>query len=120
MIYLASPYSVGPKGAYGAENTGTASPNIRTRRFKAACRKAAELMAKGEVVFSPIAHSHSIELYGDPNLTTGDFWLNQDLDILSKCEKLVVYTMPGWERSRGIAKEVAFAEANGIPVSYIN
>lgn len=119
MIYLASPYSVGKEGAYGAANTGTASPNIRTRRFKAACRKSAELMAQGEVVFSPIAHSHSIELFGDGE-STGDFWLNQDLAILKRCDKLVVYRLEGWERSRGIKKEVDFAQSVGIPVEYVD
>jgi len=120
MIYLASPYSVGKRGQYGAANTGTATSNMKTRRFKAACRKAAELMSQGEVVFSPIAHSHSIELYGNPELKTGDFWLNQDLDVLKHCDLLMVYRLDGWEDSRGIATEIAFAEANGIPVEYID
>lgn len=121
MIYLASPYSVGAKGAYGAADTGTASKNLKTRRYKAACKKAAELMLGGEVVFSPIAHSHSVELEGmDGEIKSGDFWLDQDLNILSKCDELYVYRLPNWEKSRGIAREIAFAEANAIPVTYID
>jgi hypothetical protein len=76
-------------------------------------------MAKGEVVFSPIAHSHSIEIQGGGE-TTGDFWLKQDLEILKRCDKLVVYRLDGWDHSRGIAKEVAFAEEIGLPVEYID
>lgn len=119
MIYLASPYSVGPKGAYVAGDTGTASKNIKTRRFKAACKKAAQLMLAGDVVFSPIAHSHSVELEGmDGAIKSGDFWLDQDLAILSKCDKLVVYRLPNWEASRGIAREIAHATLEGIPIEY--
>jgi hypothetical protein len=119
MIYLASPYSVGPKGAYGAEDTGFASKNMRTRRYKAACRKAAQLMDKGLTIFSPIAHSHSIEVEGMSEIRTGNFWLDQDLAILSKCDELYVLCLPDWERSRGIKREIDFAVANGIPVSYL-
>src|SRR6516164_827917 len=103
MYYLASPYSVGKNGAYGEADTGKASKNLKTRRYKLACKKAAELMAEGEVVFSPIAHSHSIEIEGmNGQIQTGDFWLEQDLHILAKCERLLVYRLPGWDHSRGI------------------
>src|SRR5678815_3413870 len=119
MIYLASPYSVGPKGAYGEEDTGRASKNMRTRRYKAACKKAAQLMDKGLVIFSPIAHSHSIELEGMDKVQTGNFWLEQDLAILKHCTDLFVLCLPDWERSRGIAREIEFAQDNGIPVSYL-
>lgn len=119
MIYLASPYSVGPKGGYGEEDTGFASKNMRTRRYKAACKRAAELMDKGLTIFSPIAHSHSIEKDGMHDVRTGNFWLEQDLAILKKCDSLFVLCLPDWERSRGIAREIAFAQDNGIPVSYL-
>lgn len=119
MIYLASPYSVGKEGGYGAEDTGFASKNMRTRRYKAACRKAAALMDKGLTIFSPIAHSHSIELEGMSEVRSGNFWLDQDLAILKKCDELYVLCLPDWERSRGIAREIAFAQDHGIPVSYL-
>lgn len=121
MIYLASPYSVGKNGAYKEADTGLASKNLRTRRYKAVCKKAAELMLDGEVVFSPIAHSHSIELEGMGGVVkSGDFWLDQDLKILDKCDALVVYCLPNWERSRGIAREIAFAQAKGLPITYLD
>lgn len=119
LVYLASPYSVGKAGAYGDGDLGKATANMKTRRYKAACAKAAELMDKGYVVFSPIAHSHSIEANGMDEIRDGNFWLDQDLAIVSRCDKVLVYKLPGWERSRGIAREVAHAEATGIPVEYI-
>jgi hypothetical protein len=119
LVYLATPYSVGKKGSYVAGDTGTASKNLKTRRYKQACKKAAELMEKGYVVFSPIAHSHAVEVNGMEKIRTGDFWLDQDLEILDRCDKLFVYKMKDWEASRGIAREIAFAEKHGIPVEYI-
>lgn len=120
VVYLATPYSVGSGGGYGSADTGTAPADVKQARFFRACEKAAELMARGFVVFSPIAHSHSVEEFGMMgNIQTGDFWLEQDLEILSRCDKLFVYMMPDWERSRGIAREIAFAKNNKIPIEYL-
>lgn len=109
LIYLASPYSVGGAGK-----------NKRTRRFKAVCKKAAELMQQGHAVFCPIAHSHPIEVYGMNIIEGHDFWLKQDFAVLERCTKLVVYKMPGWDKSFGIGEEIKFAERRGIPVEYID
>jgi hypothetical protein len=109
LIYLASPYSVGGAGK-----------NLRTRRFKQACRKAAELMQQGYVVFCPIAHSHPIEVHGMPVVEGHDFWLKQDFGVLEKCSKLVVYKMKGWDKSFGIGREIEFAKEHGIPIEYLD
>lgn len=119
FVYLASPYSVGKNGAYGDGDLGKATPNQKTRRFKAACKKAADLMDRGYVVFSPIAHSHAVEREGMHEVRDGNFWLAQDLEILKRCDRLFVYKLQGWDRSRGIAREVAFAQEEGIPIDYI-
>jgi hypothetical protein len=108
LLYLASVYS-----------QGNASANKRTRRFKQACKKAAELMQAGHNVFCPIAHSHPIEIHGLPSVEGHDFWLKQDAAVLERCTKLLVYKMPGWTKSVGIKWEIAFAEKHGIPVEYL-
>ncbi len=109
MIYLASVYSQGGAGK-----------NKRTRRFKLACKKAAQLMAEGKNVFCPIAHSHPIEVHGMDKIEGHDFWLKQDFAVLKRCDKLVVYRMPGWQESVGIQREIAFAENHGIPIEYVD
>jgi hypothetical protein len=102
MIYLATPYSKYP---YGKEQA-----------FREACEKAWWLMQDGKEVFCPIAHSHSIESFfwreGE------DFWLKQDFAVLSKCDKVLVYMMPGWEESSGVTAEIAKAKELGIPIEY--
>jgi nucleoside 2-deoxyribosyltransferase len=106
LIYLASPYSA-------------PTANQRTRRYKAVCKKAAKLMEEGYNIFCPIAHSHPIETIGMSELHDGDFWLKQDFAILEHCTKMFVFCIPGWQKSKGIAREIDFAAARGIPVEYI-
>jgi hypothetical protein len=109
LIYLASVYS-----------QGNASNNKKTRRYKAVCKKAAELMQEGHCVFAPIAHSHPIEVHGMDVVEGHDFWLKQDAAVLERCTKLVVYKMPGWKKSIGIAWEMNFAKENNIPIEFID
>jgi len=116
MKYLASPYSV----VNSHELTERQIRNRLTRRFKQVCKKAAELMLNGEIIFCPIAHSHPIEVNGMPERKTGEFWLQQDFGVLEHCEELVVYRMPGWQQSHGVAAEIAFAQRENIPISYID
>ncbi len=108
FAYLASPYS-------------HADPAVRDERFREACRVAAELMQRGEVVFSPIAHSHSIaEAKPGPWAIDHDFWLRQDAPYLEACSMLYVLALPGWEQSRGVAHEIGRARERGIPVEFIS
>lgn len=106
FIYLASPYS-----APTAEQ--------REDRFIHVCKKAAELMEYGHQVFCPIAHSHPIEVHGMEEIHDGAFWLKQDFAILKHVDAMYVYCMEGWEKSKGIAQEMEFAHAHGIPVMFM-
>lgn len=107
LIYLASPYS-------------HADPAVKHERFTAACRAAGRLMKDGVCVFSPIAHSHPIEQHFESGVTEGhDFWLRQDFAVLERCVRLIVLTLDGWEKSRGVTAELAFAKERGIPVEFM-
>jgi len=104
-IYLASPYS---------------HPNadVREARVAAAMTTAADLMREGLVVFSPIAHSHPI---AENHAMPGDwtFWEAQDLPLLHHAAELYVLTLDGWDQSRGVCAEIAYARGIGKPVTYI-
>lgn len=107
MIYLASPYTH-PDAV------------VREMRFREACRAAGRLMHQGHAVFSPIAHSHPVEQHFDGAAVEGhDFWLKQDFAILRHASKLVVLTLEGWDKSYGIAAEIALAKQLHIPVDYL-
>ncbi len=105
ITYLASPYS-------------HPDPAVRHRRFEEVCKVAAELMAAGEVVFCPIAHSHPIDLLGNLPQTTA-FWMSMDLPLLRACDRVKVLKLDGWDISAGIRGEIEEARAVGIPVTYI-
>ena len=108
LIYLASPYS-------------HPEPEVREFRFKEACRVAGNMMRRGKKVFSPIAHSHSIEQCFEAGGMEGHrFWLDQDFAVLRHCHELHVLRLDGWEASKGIAAEVEFAAHIGIPVFYVD
>lgn len=103
---------------YLASNYSHPDPAIRTERYWAAVKKAAELMLAGECVFSPIAHTHEIGLMIGKEVDH-DFWMRQDKAMLQHCSKLKVLCLEGWENSRGVAEEIACAHALDIPVEYI-
>ena len=104
LVYLASPYSKYPGG--------------REEANKLVTKKAAELMEEGYILFAPIPHSHNIEKEMSKTYD-GDWWLEQDFAVLKNCDKLVVYKIPGWEKSYGVKEEIKFAKKNKIPVEYI-
>ena len=76
-------------------------------------------MARGLIVFSPIAHTHPIAERCD--LPRGwDYWKHFDEEFIGASEKVVVAMMPGWEQSKGIAGEIRIAKEKGIPVEYMD
>jgi hypothetical protein len=105
FIYLASPYT-------------DDDPDVRQRRFEVVCRVAGELMEEGHIVFSAIAHGHSVETIGMEGPAGHDFWMRQCVGMLERAEKLVVLTLDGWEVSRGVQEEIEFALRRGIPTEY--
>lgn len=106
MIYLATPYS-------------HPDPAVMEQRFETACRIAGWLMARGEIVFSPIAHTHPIAVRCE--LPRGwEFWNRYDREMIGFCARLVVAKMDGWHTSTGVAAEIDIAESLGIPVEYMD
>lgn len=105
MIYLVSPYSHDDS-------------LIRENRFRMACAAAAALMRDGISVFSPIAHIHPIALTGDLPLGW-DFWEKYDREMIGSCDAVLVLKIEGWDKSRGVAAEIAIAEEMGKKVGFL-
>ncbi len=105
MIYLASPYS-------------HPDEYIKIRRFEAAARAAAKLMCQGHIVFSPIAMTHPMAIYG---VLPGDwqFWARFDQVFIKLCEELWVLQLQGWRESKGVIAEIKIAETLGLPIRYV-
>ena len=107
IAYLACPYS-------------NAHPKVRAARVAIANRVMYQLMlARNEVVFSPLSHYHEMSIECDVPGSWG-FWERYDMAFLAICSILYVLKLPGWEKSKGVIEELKFAEANRIPVRYLN
>ena len=112
FFYLASPYQ---------NPDCPADVQYCTQRFHEVCIAAAKLMVQGHRIFCPIAHSHPIADHLPPETRSShDFWLRQDFALLAMADRLIVLQLYQWERSYGVAQEIAFARDHGIPVTYLD
>jgi len=63
---------------------------------------------------------HAVETVGSPGVVKdGEFWLKQDFAVLQHAKELIVFKMDGWDRSKGVAAEIKFAQELDIPIRYI-
>lgn len=105
LVYIGSPYSHPDK-------------DVMEKNFRLVSTFAANLCAEGRVAFSPITYGHTLLGFREmPH--TWEFWQNFCLSFLAQSDELMVYKMPGWENSRGLAEEIEFAKELGIKITYI-
>lgn len=105
MIYLACPYSHDDK-------------RVRIYRFNEVNKVAAELMYLGEMVFSPISHSHPIAEAGGLPLDF-DYWKTFDEWFIRRCDRIVVLKLPGWRESKGVKREIEIARNFGKDIEWM-
>ena len=84
-----------------------------------ACQSTAWLLAAGVQCFSPIAHSHYVSAYLDPDIRMShEFWMWADAPLMVASDGLIVVCAPGWLESKGTQEEIRRFEAAGKPVIY--
>lgn len=105
LCYLATPYSKYEPGIHMA--------------FVEASIFAARLMQHGVKVYSPIAHTHPLAIYGNIDPLDHSIWLPFDEAMMEASEALIVAEMDGWQESRGMAYEIAFFRARKKPVEFL-
>jgi nucleoside 2-deoxyribosyltransferase len=122
VIYLAAPYTwVNKSKEIGLSKPDYSEIEKRTKqeRFELINEAAAKLTISGFAVISPISQNHVIaENHNLPDAF--DFWEDDNLNILARCDMLFVLTIKGWDISQGVQSEIAFAEQNQIPIIYID
>lgn len=107
-IYLAVPYSFNPDKSFSIAN-----------------RVAADLMSKGNIVISPISHSHPIADYLPKELRTdSNWWMKQDLPLMEFADEVHVISigengMDLINNSKGIQAELEYARSLNKPVKVI-
>jgi nucleoside 2-deoxyribosyltransferase len=107
-IYLAIPYTFNPQKSFDIANEVSAG-----------------LMLEGNLVFSPISHSHCIADFLPPAVKTDShWWMRFDLPMVEWADELHV-VMIGENaheliaRSKGVLMEITHAEMRGKTIKYI-
>jgi hypothetical protein len=104
-VYLGSPFTHPEK-------------NVRMDRHGRTTRILTILLRAGFLVYEPIAHYLDAgEIMGP---MPGEFWDRLNHTFLDEwANVLVVYQLPGWRESRGLTGEIRRAEANFMPILYL-
>jgi hypothetical protein len=96
----------------------------RTANYELACRRSAKLLLAGYNIFSPIVHSHLIEIASPEMLKWSidkrwQFWIDIDMAVLEYVGFTGAVFAPGWGQSKGCKKEyewfLAHKQPNGKP-----
>ncbi len=105
LVYLGTPYSKYPAGIEAA--------------FREASAFAARLLRMGIKVYSPIAHTHPLAIYGNIDPYDHSIWLPFDAAMMAKSDAMLVGTMEGWETSKGVLHEIETFRAADKPIFYL-
>lgn len=105
LCYLATVYSKHKHGIHVA--------------FVEASRAAARLLEAGVKVYSPIAHTHPLAIYGNIDPLDHSIWMSFDEAMMEAADALIVLEMDGWEESKGIKHEIDFFIMQCKPVYYL-
>lgn len=108
VIYLACPYT-------------DPDYQVRLDRFEAATIAAADLIMRGDIVYSPITMTHPIDLHlaGATNTLGSDYWVAFDEAFMDMCAELVVLKLDGWEKSSGVTREIEYFRSANKPIRFI-
>lgn len=102
-IYIAIPYSSVDKEA----------------SFRIANKVASEQYKLGNIVYSPISHSHPIAI--QEGLPGGfEFWEKIDFEFIRWADYVLVVKMEGWKESTGVRKEIEYCKSIGKLVYYLD
>ena len=104
IIYVASPYT-------------DDDPKVREARYVAVRDFVGKWTDGATVYFSPIVYAHEI---AKSNKLPGDaaFWFEFNFRMMKVCDKVIVLQLPGWEKSVGVASEIAYAKSHDKPLQY--
>lgn len=106
LIFVSSPYS-------------HPDDNVREENYQKVSKYTAKLISEGHAVFSPILYGHNALNFSPDMPTDWPFWESFCLTFLNKCDEMIVYMMEGWDKSRGVAEEIAYANNLGIKITYV-
>jgi hypothetical protein len=95
--------------------------SIRIDRFNRATRAAAWLIKSGRIVYSPITMTHPIDLeMSEEGVSQGsEYWCDFDEAFMEVCSEMMILSIPGWNKSNGVAREMKYFELRQKPISML-
>lgn len=106
LTYLACPYS-------------HPDPNVQHMRHMIVNRVALELLKQGRFVYSPLTHNIPLSKLCN-EIRNWAFWGKYDKAMLTKCNTLLVLTLPGWKTSNGVSAEIEFAKQLNLTIEMLD
>ena len=100
LVYIASPYA-------------HPSPKVREARLEAVRHVCGRMVNEGKIVMSPLVYLGELAHRG---IHPPQGWYAFDLQLLARCDELLVLQLPGWEDSNGLLVEIAAAQARNLPI----
>ncbi|MBV8588966.1 MAG: DUF1937 family protein [Acetobacteraceae bacterium] len=109
ILYLAGPYT-------------HPDSEVRKRRYIAITDVAAQLVARGHIVFSPLTMTHPIDrvLAREHETLGSDYWVKFDESFMEVCADIVVFMLDGWQFSAGVQREVLYFSERKRPVYFLD
>lgn len=107
LYYLAGPYSHKDQA-------------IMDQREIDHAKCAVELKLQGYSIYAPIPETTALTKLGGLVGTSWKDWRDHDLNLLSRCDEIIIILIEGWRESIGVRGEVKFAIQNDIPISYLD
>lgn len=98
--YLASPYS-------------NPLPATREWNYEAAVEAGAWLFQRGILIYGPIQHWHWAAKRYDMPTDAATYWRNNEV-FLAGARNFILLKLPSWDKSKGVAQELAYARARGM------
>jgi len=111
MAYIAIPY-LGEKGQ-------DCPMEDRELSFHVANKIAAYFLSQGEVVYSPITHSHPIHFYMNGMGNDHDLWMKYDEVMSSYCNRIYIICKGNWKKSKGVMREMGWFKRDKKPIFLI-
>lgn len=104
MIYLAAPYN-------------DPDPAVVQARIEIIYHAMAELMKEGKHVVTPL-FMHEIVVRHKLD-STYEYWEDYCLDVLKRCDRMIILCLPGWTESRGIKGEIECCRRTSKSITFI-
>ena len=87
------------------------------QRMMDLCKADAALMKRGVFTASPLLKHYIVTHETLP--TDFEYWQEYSVELMQRCDFLLVLMLDGWDQSRGVLAEIRDAERLGMPVYYI-